>query len=465
MGFEKITFFKELVNQSADWIWTINEKCIFTFVSPRSEEMFGYKPAEMIGKTPFSFMYAGDCDKAAEYFQEYMARREPFTVENIFVNRNGNCVNVETSCMPYFAENNTYQGYCAISRNILRRKQSEEQLINAHKRFLILLDNIDIIIFASTMDEHEVIYINKYGREVLGAALGKKCYQLFHADQTCKNVFCSGSDITAVQPAAVQRWEYEDILTGRRYYCNERTVRWFDGRPVHLIILTDITELKQAEEELARLKVLNAFEKERIRLSRELHDEIGMALTTAKLNLQRLNEFLTSSGTALEKKLGPSIKSIDDSLALVRSKSASLRPPLLKESGLFTAINSLVNEVNQHTNINAELNTRGDRKTLSVETETAIYRCVQEALTNVIRHSAADNVTVSFFWNNSAVLIRISDDGVGFDVNVNNVKEHLGIQGMKERVTLLGGKIKIRSSPGKGTTIDFTVPLEGGPGG
>jgi signal transduction histidine kinase len=209
-------------------------------------------------------------------------------------------------------------------------------------------------------------------------------------------------------------------------------------------------------------KVLRAYEEERVRLARELHDELGMALTTMKLNLQLLNKDLSGKGLVDEERLASMIEFVNDTLTVIRNKAISMRPPSLDDLGLIAVINNMVNELSRHTSIKAELNTTGTYITFPVEVETALYRCIQETLTNAARHSCAGKVVVKLDFNNDEVLVRVTDDGIGFDMDSGGVAAgRLGLMGIKERVALLDGDIEINSSLGDGTEIFITIPLGG----
>jgi signal transduction histidine kinase len=230
-------------------------------------------------------------------------------------------------------------------------------------------------------------------------------------------------------------------------------------------------ERRAAEEELQASyitiqslsrKVLNAHEEEKSHLARELHDEIGMTLTTLKLNLQLLNKDLSAGGCNQGEKMASIIDLINDLQGAIRNKAVFLRPPALSELGLAAVLGSMVKDLKQHTSLQAELQANGDCSEIPIEVEGALYRCIQEALTNVSRHASAEKVSVKLECSEGRVTVRITDDGIGFDPgrNINN-ERHLGLQGMRERVELLSGKIAIGSSPGMGTDIRITIPLSG----
>jgi len=222
-------------------------------------------------------------------------------------------------------------------------------------------------------------------------------------------------------------------------------------------------KLKSSYEEMQSLsvKVLHAYEEERSRLAKELHDELGMAMTTVKLDLQLLKKGLVDTGIKLGESLGYSIQLVDESLAIIRSKTAFIRPPALDDMGLIAVIQNMAKKLDQSTGMRTTVNTTGEELVLPVEVETAIFRCIQESLTNVARHSSAENIVIDLNWNNKGVSVKITDDGIGFDVEAaSKSTEHQGLQGMRERVALLGGMIELKSSPGSGTEIHITIPLE-----
>lgn len=235
-------------------------------------------------------------------------------------------------------------------------------------------------------------------------------------------------------------------------------------RELELQRQTDEAKLKSSYATIQSLsrKVLNAYEAERVRLARELHDEVGMALTTLKLNLQLLNKDISDSGfSAHEGQMATSISCVNNLLSAIRSKAVFMRPPALDELGLVAVVESMLNEF-RHTGMGVELQIGGQYEKLPAEIEMSLYRCIQEALTNVARHASATNVSVGLDCNSQVVRVRITDDGIGFDPRGGRATgKSLGLQGMKERVALLGGKLNINSSPGKGTNIQITIPLDG----
>ncbi len=234
-------------------------------------------------------------------------------------------------------------------------------------------------------------------------------------------------------------------------------------------IARDITEQVNYEQKLknshARIealskRILEAIEEERARLARELHDELGQALTAVKLDLQLLNEFIPGDEKS-ERHLKQSIDLIDFTINLVRRLSVSLRPPALDDMGLLPAIKNMVNGFENRTGIKTILSTNSFTERLAQQVETALYRCVQESLTNIARHSNASSAEVDISKKNGILKVTVSDDGVGFEADKMVVSsEHIGLTGMKERIKLLNGKFKIDSVPSEGTTINIEIPWQ-----
>jgi signal transduction histidine kinase len=226
---------------------------------------------------------------------------------------------------------------------------------------------------------------------------------------------------------------------------------------------TEIAQRLKAQKRLQTLssKLIEAQEAERRRLARELHDEIGQALTAVKINLQTLQH--SSNVNEAELSLPDSIDIVEIALQQVRSLSLDLRPSLLDDLGLIVALRWYIDRQTQRAGIIGEFVPQPLETKLSPNLETTCFRIVQEALTNIIRHSKAQRVIVELWQQNTQLHLIIRDDGIGFDVNLAREKASkggsLGLLGMEERVLLIGGQIDIKSLPEQGTEIHAILPL------
>jgi signal transduction histidine kinase len=203
-------------------------------------------------------------------------------------------------------------------------------------------------------------------------------------------------------------------------------------------------------------RVVEAQEVERRRLARELHDETGQALTSILLGLKPLEEALADhpARAAVAELREHVVVALQD----VRRLAVELRPKLLDDFGLAPALERLTESVAEQTDTRIDFHSALGEKRLPTEVETALYRVVQESLTNIVKHAHAHNVSVSVARRETGVAAVIEDDGVGFDQRA--VREDaVGLLGMRERLALLDGRLEIESRPGAGTTVVAEVPL------
>ncbi|MCI0336578.1 MAG: PAS domain S-box protein [Acidobacteria bacterium] len=220
-----------------------------------------------------------------------------------------------------------------------------------------------------------------------------------------------------------------------------------------------ITERKRAEAELQRLshRLVEVQEHERRSIARELHDEVGQILTGLKMTLEltrRLPPETANSG------FEQAHQQVNDLLTHVRNLSLELRPAMLDDLGLLPTLFWHFDRYTSQTEIQVNFKQAGIEGRYSPELETAIYRIVQEALTNVARHSQVNEVTVLLWANPETISVQIEDQGVGFKKESVMAAGHSnGLTGMRERAALLGGKLMIESSPGSGTCVTAELSL------
>jgi PAS domain S-box-containing protein len=235
----------------------------------------------------------------------------------------------------------------------------------------------------------------------------------------------------------------------------------FESEPRVLAILTDVSERKQAREKLATLsrKVLMAQEQERLRLSRDLHDELGQLLTAQRLELDWLERHAAAEGDP--DRFKNAMKLVEESATELRRVCKGLRPPLLDDLGLEPAVRLFVEEFVERTGIQVDLDVNLPDEGVSVPKELALctYRILQESLTNVSRHSGAEHVDVSLVEAPPGLRLSVYDDGRGFPADEGGRSGGSGITGMHERAHLVGGEVEVRSTPGEGTRIAFSATL------
>jgi PAS domain S-box-containing protein len=239
------------------------------------------------------------------------------------------------------------------------------------------------------------------------------------------------------------------------------------GQPVRMLgMVQDITERKRAARELEeanhRLRILSrrlfeVQEEERRHLARELHDEIGQALTAAKINLQSVTG---NGGGVTFARLQETTGILDRLLGQVRQISLDLRPSMLDDLGLVPALRSLLDQQGRRASVAVRLSAENIPEKLGPEIQTTCFRIAQEAITNALRHAGATQIEIDLRRENGELRLLVCDNGLGFDVESAQAQPvGLGLIGVKERAALVGGRARIISSPNKGTTIEVSVPL------
>ncbi len=222
-------------------------------------------------------------------------------------------------------------------------------------------------------------------------------------------------------------------------------------------------ELEQLRRGLRQLtgRLESAKEEERARMSRELHDEFGQTLTAAKINLQMLRQ--SSGDPAAAQRLDDSIQMVDDMIRQARNIALGLRPPLLDEAGLVPAIEHHLKSLADRTGIAIEFHAAPGVTGAPAGLNTKVFRVVQEAVSNALRHAHAATIRVALASEADALTLTVEDDGIGFDPEAVSQRakrgEHLGLLGMTERVNSAGGTIALDSRPGGGSRISARIPF------
>ena len=238
--------------------------------------------------------------------------------------------------------------------------------------------------------------------------------------------------------------------------------------PVCRSALIDITFRKHQEEELHHSRQIlremashheSVREDERKRLAREIHDELGQSLTALRLEVSSMDSKFRHLDPAIKTKSESMLESIDRTIKFVRNMATELRPALL-DVGLVPALEWLLENFHERTGIDYDLDVSDEDLTVDNKLATAIFRIVQESLTNVIRHAHATVVMVSLLENESGLELVVKDNGRGIDRNARKKRGSFGLVGIEERVLMLGGELVIESKPGKGTTIKISLPVD-----
>ena len=244
------------------------------------------------------------------------------------------------------------------------------------------------------------------------------------------------------------------------------------GERYYTVILRDVTERLRAEEQLRAsreeirelaLAASTVREEEKRNIARELHDELGQALTALKIDVGWLREHVPAGPGALQEKLAAMQVLLDATVTAARRMSASLRPLMLDDLGLTAACEWLVENFRSRSGAACELVLGAGDLDLPDPYSTAVFRVLQESLTNVARHAGATRVEVTLERTAGSVTLTVRDNGRGFETALPRKQGSHGLMGLRERAYLLDGEIAIESAPGAGTLVELRLPLLAGP--
>lgn len=377
---------------------------------------------------------------------------------------------VKADYAPMFSENGTILGGVGIIEDISERQNAEEKLRSSEERLRVLFESAPDAYFLVDL-EGNFVDGNRAAEEISGYRIAELKGKNFMAlgllshDQEKRAL-----DILRSAGVGERSGPYEFSFhrkDGKQVWVEVRSLPTvIEGRGLMLCIARDITErklaeisLEQSQKQMRMLssKLLVAQEEERKRIAREVHDSIGSYLTGIKINLENTLTAM-EKGTATAESIRPIVSMCRQTIRECRRIMTDLRPSILDDYGIAATIGWLCNQfASMHSGIiiRKEIDVSEDR--LPEALKTTIFRVLQEALNNIVKHSRARHVTVSLTQTRRDIGFTVEDDGMGFVISEMLAKQNhsrgLGLTSMKERVELSGGIFSIHSVKGKGTRI------------
>lgn len=483
---ESETRYRSLYHQTPAMLHSIDPQGRLLSVSDYWAETMGYAREEVIGRSLIDFFTPRTRQYALEtVFPQFFKNGFCSDISYQYVKKNGEIIDASMSAIAERDDDGHILRSLAVSIDVTQRNRAEEALrlakeeLSRYSRELerqvsIRSGEISAILKYSP----NVVYIkDTQGRYLL---VNGRYEQLFGVS---KEEVRGKTDAEILPPDLARQFQANDerVLSAERSLNMEEQIDQQDGRHTYLWvkfpiyeesgrirgvcgIATDITALKKAQEQLRRLSgsIMANQEKERTVIARELHDELGQLLTALRMDAVWLQERVKAADARIARRAEEMCALIDTTIEEVRGMAIRLRPGVLDDLGLVDALEWYTTEFERRGQI-ACIFTHTKIPKVDNAIATAAYRIAQEALTNVARHARATRAEVSLGMDGEDLVLTVSDDGIGFNVEASSDEEALGLAGMRERAALVGGTLAVSSRPGGGTEVRLTVPLNPAP--
>lgn len=363
------------------------------------------------------------------------------------------------------AHSSTQSRHAKFQQVDLHTQGTEAAMSGNEEKYLSLLENIPDVVWTTDWDGHYV-YVSANVEKVLGYTQkemlseepSNRMANKVHSEDSQKvkdalSNMCHGGSRLDVE------FRYKK-KNGQWIWVNARAVTTYEKGGVRLLdgLTSDISERKLAEEELRclSLRLVELQESERQSIARELHDDLGQSLTALKLMIENA---MSSSPEKSQSILAQSRTIVQDLMARVRARSLDLWPRILEEMGLLPALVWHFDRYISQTQIEVQFDHFNLSRPIPQAVSTASYRIIQEALTNVARHSGAKKVAARVWTDDKSIYMVIEDQGVGFSPEAVKTRICIGLRSMQERAIALGGAVRIDSASGEGTIVRAELPL------
>ena len=440
-------------------------------VNDRLCEILGYSREELLQKTWAELTYPDDLEPNLQLFGPLLAGEiEHFALNKRYLKKDGSIVHATIYTRAFRKEDGTIGHIVTLIEDITARKQAEEALRRSEERYELAVRGAGVGIWDWDIRTGKLYFsprwktIFGYDENDIGDSL-EDWARLLHPDEkdwmlTFLENFLAGTSPTVT---VEYRLRHKDG-SYRWIVAHALVVRDEQGKACRLVgSHGDITDRKRAEEALGRerqslWRMLQASDHERQTISYEIHDGLAQYLAAAIMQFQARDTLREKSPKEAKKAYETAVELVRQAHSESRRLISVVRPPVIDEDGIETAISHLVHEQRRHGGPKIECHTEVQFGRLPVILENAIYRIVQEALTNACTHSQSEKVTVSMIQEAQDVRLEVRDWGIGF--NAESVAEgHFGLEGIRQRVRLLGGRLTIETAPGSGTLVQVVVPI------
>jgi len=455
----------QLIGEVHDALLTTDLEGSVTFWNAGATRVFGYSAEEALGK-PMSFLYPED--QHAFLAQEIVAPVQEkgwHETEARVRSKAGRKFPIHLSLALLKSAEGDVVGMIASAIDLTERERAENAIRESEQRFRLVANTAPVMLWMSGLDML-CNYFNQPWLEFTGrpleAELGNGWTELVHPE-----------DLNSCMDTYVQAFDRrESFKMQYRLLRHDGEYRWMSDLGVprfnadgsfagYIGSCVDVTDRKLAEESLATIgrKLIEAHEEERTWIARELHDDVNQRIALVAIELERWSQHLPESAVDLHDHIHHARQRLSDISKDIQALSHRLHSSKLEYLGVVAAANSYCKELSEQHKVRVEFSHSDIPRTLPMEISLCLFRVLQEALQNAVKHSGAQHFRVDLSGKTEEIRLSVSDSGVGFDWQAAMQGRGLGLISMRERLQLVKGEFSIKSEAGRGATIWACVPF------
>ena len=469
--------YKHLLNIMNEGMIQVDNKDQIQFVNDRFCEMVGYTIDELVGNLAYEILLEGEDQK---FMKKRVKERKNQGMKEHYElklkTKSGKYIWVYVGPSPVEDEKGKIIGSLGILTDITKRKIAEETLRKSENRFRDLFESSPDAVFVESLDG-KVLDANPAACDLHGMSyenlVGRSYLELIPKEHRAD---VSGNNKNLLKENMSSFESYSLVKSGKSIPVEIKVNKIDYGGELAVILhVRDISERRKAEEELAKsyeqLQNLSAHlqrakEEESTRIARDLHDSLGQVLTALKIDISLLHrqllnpEILNGDLKKLSKKTTSMLGHVDSTMKSLRRISANLRPAILDDMGLIAAVEWLTDDFMERTKIKCKLVLTINDEFVDVkDVSTSIFRILQEAFTNIIKHAKATKVEIRLYKEGNNLVLKVKDNGIGISDSKKRKFNSFGLLGIKERAASHNGTFSIEGKKSKGSTIKVKIPI------
>ncbi|MFC1550214.1 PAS domain-containing protein [Candidatus Neomarinimicrobiota bacterium] len=471
--------YHSLVDSMEDTVFVLDNQGYFEFIKTDLPPLKHLNDGDYLGKTIYDLVSKKYADNLMKRVRKVF-KTGTSQIGNFQYTFNNKKHWVSTRLTPQLNDTGQTVSVLGVSRNTTQQMEMVDLLIDSESKYRSLVESMEENVFV--LDEkgkYHYIHTSIPSLKHLNSSTsdGKSIYDVLPKD-SADSIMERVHDVFKTGRSRLDETQL-DIGEGRKLWGATRLTPRFNPNGDVISVLgvsSDITKRKEMEIELQDLvktlkkqrkslqvlsrEVINAQESERQRISHELHDDIGQSLTAISLNLEAINLDVKNE-TKLKDRIKDSHKLVRKTIDDVHRFSFALRPIIIDDLGLIPAIQSQAENFQKRTGIVVKIKGNKEAENTTNEIKTVLYRVIQEGLNNIAKHSNASAVRIVLGIDGHSISLKISDNGKGFDINQLDQSSETGsqgLQGIEERIQLVGGSLQIQSNSKSGTTLTVKAP-------